>query len=185
MYRRPFRAGGLPFGRYLTTEQAASLVDAARVLGIDPAWLATVEFKEASFLPWARNPRSNASGVIQATPKTAKGLGLTTAEIRSWSFERQQKDLVIPYYRPAAGRIRSIGDLYVFTFWRHALGKGPGYLIVSKDGESDYPHISREKAAAIYAGHAGADIDGDGRLTAGDIFALIESWQKRGEREAA
>ena len=104
---------------------ADAIVALADKLGIDPAWLANVMNFESGFNPKARNPGSDASGLIQFIPPTAARLGVTTTTIRSMSA-LQQMSLVERYFAPYKGRMRSQEDVYMVVFYPKAIGN-PDY----------------------------------------------------------
>lgn len=102
--------------------EAAAVVEIARRLGIDPAWLANAIQSESRWNPAARNPYSGASGLIQFMPKTAAGMGVTTAQLRAMTVS-QQLPYVLRFLSPHAGKMQSQGDVYLAIFYPRFLGK--------------------------------------------------------------
>ena len=61
---------------------AEEVVKTARELGTNPWWLAAVLALESTWRPDARHPVSDATGLIQFIPPTARSLGTTVDQIR-------------------------------------------------------------------------------------------------------
>ncbi len=98
-------------------------------LGIDPNWLMFVMWFESKLNPQAVNPISGATGLIQFTPSTARGLGTTTDVLRHMD-NVQQLDYVLAYLRPYKGKMKTWVDVYLAVFYPKAMGK-PNYVITS------------------------------------------------------
>jgi hypothetical protein len=135
------------------------LVRLAESLGTDPDWLAAVMSRESGFRADARNPSSGAVGLIQFMPSTALGLGTTTAELSQMSAE-DQLDFVERYYAAFRGRLGTMDDVYVATFWPAAVGRGREHVI-ARSGER------------VYEANKGLDVDDDGEITNGDLGAAL------------
>ena len=90
-------------------------------LGIDPNWLMAVMWKESRINHMAVNPVSNATGLIQFMPDTARGFGTTTAALLRMS-NVQQLDFVLAYFRPFRNRMRSYVETYKAVFFPRSLG---------------------------------------------------------------
>lgn len=104
---------------------ANELVAACERLDIDPAWLANVIWVESGGDPSARNPGSDASGLIQFMPKTAQGLGTTTSAIRGMTGQ-QQMALVEQYFQNVIrtfGPLKSQEDVLAAVFYPAYIGK--------------------------------------------------------------
>lgn len=102
--------------------EAAAVVEIARRLRVDPAWLANAIQAESRWNPAAKNPHSGASGLIQFMPKTAAGMGVTPAQLRGMTIG-QQLPYVLRFLAPHAGRMQSQGDVYLAIFHPKYLGK--------------------------------------------------------------
>jgi hypothetical protein len=77
---------------------AEKIVEVSDAVGIaDPAFLANVIKIESNFDPRAVNPYSQATGLIQFMPKTARELGTSISTIRNMSWS-QQLDYVKRYF---------------------------------------------------------------------------------------
>lgn len=104
---------------------AKEIVHTSDRLGIDPGWLANVINTESSGYPNARNPTSDASGLIQFMPFRAAELGTTTAAIRAMSGV-QQMPLVEAYFRGIIrerGPLKSQEDVIAAVFYPANIGQ--------------------------------------------------------------
>lgn len=133
----------------------AALVDMAASLGVDPNFLTPVMANESGFNAQARNPMSNAIGLIQFMPSTARALGTSTEELASMTDE-EQLPYVAAYLRPYAPRIASAGDAYMAVFMPRYVGSDPGLTIASSP-------------AATYTQNRVFDREGKGYITVGDV----------------
>lgn len=86
----------------LGTRERERLVQIASRNGWDPNWLAAAISHESGWQPKAKNSTSSASGIMQWTAATAKGLGTTTEAIRRMSVY-EQLPLVETFFRSASG----------------------------------------------------------------------------------
>ena len=108
----------------------AKINKVAKDLGISPNWLmAVINFETAgTFSPSIQNKFTNATGLIQFMPATARGLETTVTELKSMDF-LQQLDYVQRYYRPYSSRIKGFIDLYLATFFPLAIGKPDNWVL--------------------------------------------------------
>ncbi len=136
------------------------LVRMAGRLSLDPSLIAAVMSRESGFNPSARNPHTQATGLIQFMPATARGLG-TSVEALFLMSATKQLEFVERYYRPFAGRLRAPGDYYMAVFMPAHVGDPPETILFTK------PEIG-------YAQNAGLDLDKDGTITVGDVTRAIE-----------
>ena len=81
----------LAWGARVSPEFRSKLAVGCAELGIDPSHLmACMAFETGrTFSPSVRNEVSGATGLIQFMPSTAKGMGLTTAELAGMTAEDQ------------------------------------------------------------------------------------------------
>lgn len=98
-------------------------------LDIEANWLMFVMWFESRLNPQAVNPISDATGLIQFMPSTARGLGTTTTVLKRMS-NVQQLDYVLAYLRPYKGRMKSWVDVYLAVFYPKAMGN-PNFVITS------------------------------------------------------
>ncbi len=132
--------------------------DIAHQLIIDPSWLmACMAFESGrSFRADVRNAAgSGAVGLIQFMPSTAQALGTNTDALARLSPESQLA-YVYMYFQPRAGRLKSLGDLYMAILWPAAIGKPEDYVLFDR---ADANHPKR------YVQNAGLDFNKDGQVT--------------------
>ena len=137
------------------------LLDMASRLGTDADWHAAVMSVESGFRPAIRNPQGGATGLIQFMPNTAAHLGTSTDALASMSAE-EQLEFVEAYYRPFAGRMHSVEDVYMATFMPSMVGRGSDN-VVAVEGEK------------VYEVNRGLDRNHDGVITNGDVGATARA----------
>lgn len=127
-----------------------------------PEWLLNVIASESSFIPSARNrlPHQTASGLLQIIEGTAAGLGTTTAAIRRMNPVEQLR-LIERFFTPFRGKLNSLGDVYLAAFRGFIVVGGPETVVAPLDG-------SRKERRAYYL-NRGLDVDGNGRITKGEL----------------
>lgn len=102
---------------------AGEIVSVSDVIGIKPNWLANViNFESRGGDPRARNPTSNATGLIQFMPRTALGLGTTIDALYNMTGQEQMR-WVEAYFSPFRGKLDSQEDVYMAVFYPVAIGK--------------------------------------------------------------
>lgn len=111
---------------------------------------------------------SGATGLIQFMPKTAIGLGTTTAELAKMSAV-EQLEYVYKYFKPYVGRLNNLGDLYMAILWPSAVGKPDDYVLF------------RDPTVA-YRQNAGIDINKDGLVTRGECLVKVNGMLERGKK---
>jgi len=114
----------------------AKVIDISTRLGINPDWLMIVMKMESGINPAAYNPNGGATGLIQFMPATAAGLGTSCSELL-YMDNVTQLDYVYKYFRPYAGRLLSVTDLYMVTFFPAALGKPDDYILQTSTLHAD------------------------------------------------
>lgn len=139
-------------------------------LGINPDWLMVVMYAEARMNPAAYNPNGGASGLIQFMPSTAKWLGTTTSEIRKMS-NLEQLDWVYKYFKGlgATGKMKSVYDLYLVTFFPIALGKADNWILQSSD----------LSAHTVAVNNKIIDINKDLKITVGEFKQYVNAYLKK------
>ena len=146
-----------------------------RALGVDPSWLmACMAFESGcSFRADARNAAgSGAVGLIQFMPQTAAALGTTSEALAAMTAE-EQLDYVRRYFQPNAGKLRSLGDLYMAILWPAAIGLPDDWVLFDS---ADPAHPAR------YVQNAGLDLDRNGRITRGEACARVKARLSEGLR---
>jgi len=145
-----------------------ALYEGARSRGWNPDYLATVISFESGFNPAARNPHSNALGLIQwvsdasfdATARKA-GMNVRRSELPTLTAE-QQLPLVFAWYDGKGIReSSSVVDYYLAVFMPAYVGKPTDY-------------VAAREGTLAYSQNAGFDRDGKGYYTIGDIGRSIQ-----------
>ncbi len=132
-------------------------------LGCDPSFLmAAMAFETGErFSPNVVNPVSGATGLIQFMPKTAKGLGTSTAALAAMDAVAQLA-YVDMYLAPYKGRMKTLSDVYMTILWPKAVGKPEAFVIFQApskafkqnaglDANKDSVVTKAEAAAKVYA----------------------------------
>lgn len=136
----------------------------AETLEFNPDWLMAVIAWESAetFRPDIKNMAgSGATGLIQFMPSTAENLNTSVEELAQVSAEDQLR-WVYKYFRPYAGRINNLGDLYMAVLWPRGVGKSESYVLWDKN-----------KRPTTYRQNAGLDKNKDGRITRAECTAKI------------
>jgi hypothetical protein len=144
------------------TDFLAKVTEIAAKLGVNPDWLMIVFKVESSINHRAVNPVSQATGLIQFMPNTALGLGTSVAALKAMT-NVQQLDYVYKYFKPYAGRLHSIEDLYTVTFFPVALGKPDSYVL----------QTDTLSAGLIASQNRPYDIINDNAITLGELKTSI------------
>lgn len=137
----------------------AKLVSICQALRINPNWMLFVMIKESDLDPKSRNPRSSASGLIQFMDSTARDLGTSISAIRNMSGI-EQLDYVYKYYKPYAGKMSCVEDVYLVTFM-------PGYFSSRND---DSKNMGGSRIAAL---NGVVDLDSDGQIKMGEFKKYV------------
>jgi len=148
-----------------TSEFRARLREVANELTVDPTDLAAIISFESGFNPRARNPTSNATGLIQWIPPTAAALyRLTVDQIASMSAV-EQLNLVQRYFAGVKGRGFDLHQLYMLV-WNGSPAAPEKVL-----GVADAPG----HPGAVYRQNAALDLNKDGRITAAEASYIVRS----------
>lgn len=99
----------------------------AQLLNINPNSLMFVMNNESGLDHTAKNPNGTATGLIQFTEATAKGLGTSTTALKNMS-NVQQLDYVWKYLQQWKQYINDTASLYLSIFYPLALFKNNSYL---------------------------------------------------------
>lgn len=158
-------------------DELAAVVAMAGRLHTDPDWVVDVMGFETGpstpFEPFARNPQSGFTGLIQFGPTAAAAQGTTLDELEAMSFI-EQLPYVERYFRPFVGRLNSLEDTYLAVFWPAAMGKDDDYVVASQTSSDKYN-------ALAYAQNSSFDRQGRGFFTRGDIVQSIRAYAARAD----
>ena len=138
----------LAWGAILNAEERGKLVDVARAIGCDPSHLSACIMFESRWDAAAVNAASGATGLIQFMPSTARSLGTTVAELARLS-RVDQLAYVYAYFKPKAGKLATLSDVYMAILWPAAVGMPESYGIFKSGSEA-------------YRLNAALDLDPDG-----------------------
>lgn len=116
---------------------------------------------------------SGATGLIQFMPKTAKGLGTTTQALAEMTPEDQLR-YVYAYFKPYAGRLANLGDVYMAILWPNAVQKPDHYVLFDK-----------RKSPTAFRQNAGLDINSDGLVTRAECLVKVNEKLAKGLKLAA
>lgn len=111
---------------------------------------------------------SGATGLIQFMPSTAVSLGTTTRKLAAMSAE-DQLNFVYKYFRPFAGRLNNLGDIYMAILWPRAVGKPDSYVL-----------WDRARMPTTFRQNAGLDTNKNGQVTRAECLKKIQSKLTKG-----
>lgn len=144
-----------------------------RVAIADPSWLmACMAFETGeTFSASIRNAAgSGAVGLIQFMPSTAATFGVTVEQMAAMTAEAQLQ-YVEAYFRPWAGRLRSLGDVYGAILWPGMIGKPDDAVIFDREDP---------KRPKLYLQNKGLDANKDGDITKVEIVVKVQAKLTRG-----
>ncbi len=165
----------MAWGAKVSQEFRTKAASIAAQLGIDVDWLmACIAFESGeTFSPSIKNAAgSGAVGLIQFMPQTAALLGSSTEYLASKTAE-QQLDDVVRYFRPWAGRLKTLPDVYMAILWPGAIGQPDYYVLFDRD---DPDHPKR------YLQNRGLDFNGDGKIVKSEAAAGVLAKLAKGRR---
>jgi hypothetical protein len=172
----------MPLTSDLSDQFFEDLVDMCGRLQCDPLDLLGVMMAESAVKAAARNPSSDASGLIQFLPSTLAHLGWTgtTAAFRQLSADQQLR-YVEAYFQPYVHyNLDTAARVYQVVFLPSSLTLGESFntVIAQKDGIN--PNV--------YDSNRGLDANFDGKITLGELQQAIERhfndarWQEIAQR---
>ncbi len=131
----------------------------ANQLAVPPEWIMAVMHSESRFDASVENFKgSGATGLIQFMPATAKGMNISTKQLRNMNHI-EQLNFVHQYLADKQQKYRkyaSLTDLYLAILYPKALS-------------GDFCFTLYAKPSKAYQMNAGLDEDKDGRVTVSDI----------------
>jgi hypothetical protein len=158
----------IAWGQKVSTGFKSKVIDICDKLGCDPSHLMSAMAFETgeSFSPSVQNKMSNATGLIQFMPSTAKSLGTSIAELKAMSAI-DQLDFVAKYLKPFKGKMKSLSDVYMTILLPTAVGKAEA-------------HVLFRKPKTAYNQNKGLDVNKDGQITKGEAAAKVQAKLIRG-----
>ena len=139
------------------------VIDVSKKLGCEPRHLLAVIKLESGFNPAAVNKQTNATGLIQFLPSTAKSLG-TTVQLLSTMSAVDQMDYVFKYLDPFKP-FKNLIDLYLAIL-----------LPVARYSKDDVFIEKEGKLSFAYEPNKGLDYNKDGKIDKQDLedfFAYV------------
>lgn len=143
-------------------------------LGCNPSDLMACMAWESgeSFAPDKKNMAgSGATGLIQFMPVTAKTLGTTTALLAKMTAEDQLR-FVYEYFKPFAGKLQNLGDVYMAILWPSGVGKPDSYVL-----------FDRTATPVTFRQNAGLDNNHDGLVTRAECLVKVNQKLAKGLQE--
>ena len=113
---------------------------------------------------------SGAVGLIQFMPGTCASMGVTVGQMASLT-PTQQLAYVERYFKPWAGRLKTLGDVYGAVLWPAMIGKPDDYIVFDQGDE---------KRPKLYIQNKGLDYNKDGKITRKEIVAKVQAKLDRG-----
>lgn len=161
----------IAWGRRVGAAFKNGVIDMAARLRVDPNYLMAVMAFETgrTFDPKIRNAAgSGAIGLIQFMPKTAVGLGTSTAELERMTAV-QQLVYVEKHLRPFTGKMVDLPSAYMAVLLPAAVSKAVS-------------HVLFEGGTTAYRLNKGLDIDDDGKITKAEAAAKVQAALVEGMR---
>ena len=159
---------GLPSTPFVTLDFMREVVNIAGRLGIDPDDLMAVMAFESWFNPREKNTvGGTATGLIQINELSAGEIGITTSELAEMNAI-EQLEYVYRYYEPNAEKINNLGDLYMATLCKRAIGEDDDYVLY-KQGSRNYKDNHE------------LDTDMNGEITRGEALQVVLDRRKEYE----
>ncbi|WP_394690144.1 transglycosylase SLT domain-containing protein [Hoeflea sp.] len=161
----------IAWGAKVTADFKHKVITIAGRLKMEPDHLMAIMAFETgrSFDPAVTNHAgSGATGLIQFMPRTAQGLGTSTAALKRMSAI-DQLDYVERYLKPYAGRMGDLQSAYMAVLYPRAIGK-----------PSD--HVLFRKGSVAYKLNRGLDRNGDGSITKAEAAERVVALLAEGLR---
>lgn len=165
----------LAWGAKVSGPFREKVCEISAILRVDPDWImSSIAFESGrTFAADVRNAAgSGAVGLIQFMPSTAAALG-TSVEALAAMDPVFQLRYVMMYFKPYAGRMQNLGDVYSAIIWPGAIGKPDDFVLFRKD-DPNHP--------ALYLQNRGLDINRDGIITRAEIYAKVADMMAVGQQ---
>ena len=162
---------GVDYESYALKKHGSAFVDRVKQIGnkvgLDPKLILATMYFESKMDPDAVNKLSQATGLIQFMPFTAKSLNTDVGTLRNMPAI-QQLDYVEKFYdlnRRFISKIQSPEEAYFLVFYPGAIGKPDDFVLGSE--------VSQNRANLIQRQNAPFDSNGDNQITKGEIKQFI------------
>lgn len=170
----PMQIQDLPWGKKVSQQFKTTVIAIAHSLKMPAAgadWLMGCMAWETggTFSPSIKNMAgSGATGLIQFMPSTAVSLGTTVDKLAAMTAEAQL-EYVYAYFKPFAGRLGNLGDVYMTILWPAGVGKPDDYVL-----------WSQATRPTTYRQNAGLDVNKDGVITRAECIAKVQAKLDKG-----
>lgn len=154
------------FRKYINSNVEAFLLEVGHIsqrLGVTTNQLLGVMYIESRLNHQAQNKFTNATGLIQFMPSTAKNLGTSIDELLRLT-NVQQLYYVEKYLRPYVGRLHSVYDLYFAVFFPAAIGKADNFVM----------QTSKLSSTLIAKQNPLYDVNKNGQITVKEVKTIID-----------
>ena len=180
----PIPMEGLAWGKSAPSpEFLAKVIEIADEVDTNPSWLLTQFWGESRFNPQANLTNGVSSGdAARIGPKTIGGglFGLMkqwakkALGIDFYDFMKmtalEQLEVARKFYAGGKGKLRSMNDVFMYTFWPAALGRKDSFVLMRRgDG--------------VYEQNKQMDTTGDGVITKGEAARIRYNLYKEGMRD--
>ena len=159
------------FKQKSTTMSATLGVDYQQLMGL-------MNFESAGLNPGAVNSATGATGLIQFMPKTAEGLGTSTAALKNMSgvdqlpvVEKFLTTSLAKAKKDSTGKVLA-SDLYAAVFMPAAVGKEDNFVLGKRDS-TESSLVNAVSLDKIYSQNPGLDFNKDGVITKGELGNII------------
>jgi peptidoglycan hydrolase-like protein with peptidoglycan-binding domain len=137
---------------------------------LDYKIILAIMYFESKMDPSAQNSSTNATGLIQFMPFTAKGMGTSISELKNMSAI-EQLDYVEKFFMDKkrsglTSKVKSPEEAYLLVFYPIAVGKSNDFILGSE--------VSDERAKMIYSQNKPFDTNKDGFISKGEVLQYIK-----------
>lgn len=156
----------LAWGARVSAAFRLRVIQIAGQLGVDPSDLmACMAFETGeTFRADIHNAAgSGAVGLIQFMPSTAAALGTTPKALAAMTPE-EQLTVVLRYFKPWVGRLKTLGDVYGAILWPAMIGRADSYVLFDR---------ADPRRPKLYIQNAGLDFNRDGKITRAEVCSKI------------
>jgi len=149
---------GVKNNPHVTPAFKREVIAMAKRLDTKPEYLLAVMSFESGLNPKAVNPVSNATGLIQFLPSTARGLGTSTAALKNMSSVEQLK-FVEKYLKPFKGRLGTLEGIYT--------------SVLSGSPKPSPNDVLFRRGTIAYSQNKGLDFNNNGKITSGEATSAV------------
>jgi hypothetical protein len=161
----------IAWGKKVSPEFKKKVLECCGRLGVNPDFLmAAMAFETGgTFDPQAHNASTDATGIIQFTPATARGLGTSVEALRQMTAV-EQLEFVEAHFRPFANRLATLEDTYMAILLPSAVGKPNDHVLFSEGSDA-------------YAKNKPLDRNNDGKVTKAEATELVMRRLEKGSTD--